>query len=95
MDSTSYGGYSFSFAVVEHGLTAVISASQDNIRLWNVGEEGDGGGVKSRGTASFKIIAGHHGGVISQICTLRCSVSILITDLNLWILEWWIRRANT
>ena len=39
------------------------SASQDNIRLWNVNEN-----LEQRPRAlGFKIIAGHHGGVVSQI----------------------------
>ena len=41
----------------------VCSASQDNIRLWNVHEGED---IRAKG-AQFKIITGHHGGHISQI----------------------------
>ncbi|KZT26526.1 WD40 repeat-like protein [Neolentinus lepideus HHB14362 ss-1] len=43
-------------------------ASNDNIRLWNVAEAGEpdsSGRVKSG--AQFKIIPGHHGGMISQM----------------------------
>lgn len=50
-------------------LTMMHSASQDNLRLWNVGmEEPDSNMAKGRQSQSapFKIIAGHHG-LISQI----------------------------
>jgi len=43
----------------------LVCASQDNIRLWNVNEDYESG--RSRSIAPFKIIAGHHGGAISQI----------------------------
>ncbi|OCH93418.1 WD40 repeat-like protein [Obba rivulosa] len=46
----------------------LASASQDNIRLWNVAEavETDVWG-KTKGGVQFKIIPGHHGGFISQM----------------------------
>ncbi|EMD38271.1 hypothetical protein CERSUDRAFT_152998 [Gelatoporia subvermispora B] len=46
----------------------LASASQDNIRLWNVAEamESDAWG-KTKGGVQFKIIPGHHGGFISQM----------------------------
>ncbi|KZV86553.1 WD40 repeat-like protein [Exidia glandulosa HHB12029] len=46
----------------------VACASQDNIRLWNV-QDAD---TRSR-SLGFKIIAGHHGGVVSQILVDRGS----------------------
>ncbi|KIJ44025.1 hypothetical protein M422DRAFT_208260 [Sphaerobolus stellatus SS14] len=44
----------------------VACASHDNIRLWNVAEAPDGDAGR-RATPAFKIIAGHHGGIISQL----------------------------
>lgn len=38
------------------------SASQDNIRLWNLTELGSKSSLRP-----FQIIAGHHGGLISNI----------------------------
>ncbi|KAF8710528.1 WD40 repeat-like protein, partial [Rhizoctonia solani] len=43
-------------------------ASQDNIRLWNVSAEAQAEATSRSRVAPFKIIAGHHGGTISQIC---------------------------
>ncbi|CAE6414568.1 unnamed protein product [Rhizoctonia solani] len=42
-------------------------ASQDNIRLWNVSAEAQAEATSRSRVAPFKIIAGHHGGTISQI----------------------------
>lgn len=46
----------------------LCSASNDNIRLWNVAEayEPDASG-KVKSGVQFKIIPGHHGGIISQM----------------------------
>jgi hypothetical protein len=44
------------------------SASQDNIRLWNVSADAQAEATSRSRVAPFKIIAGHHGGTISQIC---------------------------
>ena len=45
------------------------SASIDNIRLWNVAEAAELDSVgKTKSGAQFKIIPGHHGGYISQMC---------------------------
>jgi len=44
----------------------LASASIDNIRLWNVAEVGEFD-RKVRSGVQFKIIAGHHGGFISQM----------------------------
>ena len=41
-------------------------ASIDNIRLWNVAEVGEFD-KKVKSGVQFKIIAGHHGGFISQM----------------------------
>jgi hypothetical protein len=41
------------------------SACSDNIRLWNAAEAGEG---EARGRMQFKIIPGHHGGMVSQMC---------------------------
>ncbi|KAF9213205.1 Transcription factor spt8 [Podila verticillata] len=40
----------------------IICASQDNIRLWNLTELGSKSSLRP-----FQIIAGHHGGLISNI----------------------------
>ena len=45
-------------------------ASNDNIRLWNAndtGFEAESAG-RSRSGVPFKIIPGHHGGIVSQMC---------------------------
>ncbi|CEL51804.1 Transcription factor SPT8 OS=Saccharomyces cerevisiae (strain ATCC 204508 / S288c) GN=SPT8 PE=1 SV=1 [Rhizoctonia solani AG-1 IB] len=42
-------------------------ASQDNIRLWNVSADAQAEATSRSRVAPFKIIAGHHGGTISQI----------------------------
>ncbi|KAI5123327.1 hypothetical protein M0805_001752 [Coniferiporia weirii] len=46
----------------------IAVASNDNIRLWNASEavETEGGG-RGRSGVPFKIIPGHHGGIISQM----------------------------
>ncbi|KAF8509259.1 WD40-repeat-containing domain protein [Gautieria morchelliformis] len=44
----------------------VVCASLDNIRLWNVADAPESDATR-RTTPAFKIIAGHHGGIISQI----------------------------
>jgi transcriptional activator SPT8 len=58
----------------------VATASQDNIRLWNTYEyfhddklAAGGEGMKKRGgLPPFKIIAGHHGGIVSSMREWRC-----------------------
>jgi len=45
---------------------ALPRASIDNIRLWNVAEVGEFD-KKVKSGVQFKIIAGHHGGFISQM----------------------------
>ncbi|KAJ3517176.1 hypothetical protein NLJ89_g676 [Agrocybe chaxingu] len=47
--------------------SGVVSASVDNIRLWNVADAGEDIFGKSRSGVQFKIIPGHHGGYISQM----------------------------
>ena len=43
----------------------------DNVRLWNVAEAGEPDMYgKMKSGVQFKIIPGHHGGFISQMCTL-------------------------
>ncbi|KAH9981188.1 WD40-repeat-containing domain protein [Lactifluus volemus] len=42
----------------------IACACADNIRLWNAAEAGEG---EARGRMQFKIIPGHHGGIISQM----------------------------
>lgn len=44
-----------------------ISASEDNIRLWNVLET-PVEGWKRKGLPPFRVIPGHHGGLVSQMC---------------------------
>ena len=49
-------------------LGTVFSASSDNIRLWNASEGADSDVTgKTRSGVPFKIIPGHHGGIISQM----------------------------
>ncbi|THH20705.1 hypothetical protein EW146_g734 [Bondarzewia mesenterica] len=42
----------------------IACASNDNIRLWNAAEAGE---VEGKGRVQFKIIPGHHGGIVSQM----------------------------
>ncbi|KAI0006137.1 WD40-repeat-containing domain protein [Russula compacta] len=42
----------------------IACACSDNIRLWNAAEAGEG---ETRGRMQFKIIPGHHGGMVSQM----------------------------
>ena len=50
-------------------MLAIASASNDNIRLWNVAEAGEPDSLgKAKSGVQFKIIPGHHGGYISQMC---------------------------
>ena len=49
---------------------ALHRASIDNIRLWNVAEVGEFD-KKVKSGVQFKIIAGHHGGFISQMRAYR------------------------
>lgn len=56
------------------------SASNDNIRLWNVAEAGEPDSFgKMKSGVQFKIIPGHHGGFISQMCK-----SLLLTASDLY-----------
>ena len=51
-------------------------ASIDNIRLWNVAEVGEFD-RKVKSGIQFKIIAGHHGGFISQMRACNfCSLDL-------------------
>ena len=45
-------------------MDAFFSACSDNIRLWNAAEAGES---EARGRMQFKIIPGHHGGMVSQM----------------------------
>lgn len=60
------------------------SASNDNIRLWNVAEAGepDASG-KMKSGVQFKIIPGHHGGFISQMGAYRLASPIPLTLMRL------------
>lgn len=55
------------FPLLGDFLTYLSSASEDNIRLWNVHEAPDEG-WRRKGLPPFRIIPGHHGGLVSQIC---------------------------
>lgn len=44
-----------------------ISASFDNLRLWNVAEAKEPESGRTKGGVQFKIIPGHHGGYVSQM----------------------------
>lgn len=51
------------------------SASTDNIRLWNVAEAGEPDAYgKMKSGVQFKIIPGHHGGYVSQMCKYSGSI---------------------
>lgn len=55
------------------------SASNDNIRLWNVAEAGEPDSFgKMKSGVQFKIIPGHHGGFISQMCKSLCYLPPMI-----------------
>ena len=55
-----------SFFINEHFF--VHRASNDNIRLWNANEAGEKEAPgRGRSGVPFKIIPGHHGGIISQM----------------------------
>ncbi|KAL1747531.1 WD40-repeat-containing domain protein [Schizophyllum fasciatum] len=46
----------------------IACASIDNVRLWNVAETGEpDGSMKPRSGVQFRIIPGHHGGLVSQM----------------------------
>ena len=55
-----------------------LSASSDNIRLWNAADAGE----EARGRMQFKIIPGHHGGMVSQMCELLKPISCIIRTTN-------------
>lgn len=59
--------------------SVLFRASIDNIRLWNVAEVGEFD-KKVKSGVQFKIIAGHHGGFISQ---MRALILILYSALCL------------
>jgi hypothetical protein len=68
-----------SFYIFDRCSNSVLfRASIDNIRLWNVAEVGEFD-KKVKSGVQFKIIAGHHGGFISQ---MRASILTLL-PLNL------------
>jgi transcriptional activator SPT8 len=59
---------SISFLACIDKTLSYLSASQDNIRLWNIADAiSQESSNRSRQSVQFKIIAGHHGGTISQI----------------------------
>lgn len=49
----------------------ICSASQDNVRLWNTAEYFEESAEESirraKSKPPFKIIAGHHGGIVSSM----------------------------
>lgn len=60
--------------MTDYGLVPWSRASNDNIRLWNASDTGleaesaaVGAGGRSRSGVPFKIIPGHHGGIVSQM----------------------------
>ncbi|KAG0032785.1 Transcription factor spt8 [Podila clonocystis] len=65
----------------------IICASQDNIRLWNLTELGSKSSLRP-----FQIIAGHHGGLISNIhvdptclaIALGCNVCPIFKQIGIW-----------
>lgn len=66
---------------------SLFSACSDNIRLWNAAEAGESEG---RGRMQFKIIPGHHGGMVSQMCESHkklCVESILICPIQQWSIQ--------
>jgi len=57
--------------------SSLYSASEDNIRLWNIWETPEEKAAK-RGLPPFKLIPGHHGGVVSQICECNKTANIFL-----------------
>ena len=59
-------------------MVSQSSASNDNIRLWNVAEAGEPDAFgKMKSGVQFKIIPGHHGGIISQMCKLSAFSTLI------------------
>ncbi|KAL5511215.1 SPT8_2 [Sanghuangporus vaninii] len=58
----------------------IAVASNDNIRLWNASEEETGG--RARSGVPFKIIPGHHGGIISQMLIDRAARFMVSASSN-------------
>jgi hypothetical protein len=57
------------------------SASEDNIRLWNI-LDAPTETWKRKGLPPFRVIPGHHGGLVSQICMHSLPVDLGdLTDL--------------
>lgn len=68
----------------------LFSACSDNIRLWNAAEAGESEG---RGRMQFKIIPGHHGGMVSQMCeSHKKVVKILIYPYGI---QWSIQLVGS
>ena len=66
-----------------------FSASSDNIRLWNAADAGG----ETRGRMQFKIIPGHHGGMVSQMCEWEPeSCKFWMTH---YTAKWWIRVLDS
>ena len=61
----------------------IDSASNDNIRLWNAAEAGEG---DVRGRVQFKIIPGHHGGIVSQMGKSHWYIKFTLICANLLVL---------
>ncbi|KIP09536.1 hypothetical protein PHLGIDRAFT_29015 [Phlebiopsis gigantea 11061_1 CR5-6] len=58
-------------------------ASNDNIRLWNVAEAGEPDAFgKMKSGVQFKIIPGHHGGIISQMLVDRQARFLISASSN-------------
>ena len=53
----------------------------DNLRLWNVADNGEDAWRKPKSGVQFKIIPGHHGGYISQMREYTLSSHQIIDDL--------------
>jgi transcriptional activator SPT8 len=62
-------------------LTHILSASEDNIRLWNV-HDAPVEGWKKKGLPPFRVIPGHHGGLVSQIREPFTPIRFIHADLR-------------
>lgn len=74
------------------------SASTDNIRLWNMTDvfETDDSAKRRSSRPPFKIIAGHHGGIVSSMCEF-CTAGEIQADLGSGAdgFQWWTQRLGS
>ncbi|CCA77986.1 hypothetical protein PIIN_00700 [Serendipita indica DSM 11827] len=62
----------------------MVCASEDNIRLWNV-LDAPSDGWKKKGLPPFRVIPGHHGGLVSQILIdIRSQFMVTASSARQW-----------